>query len=154
MFQMQTKHRGKDHPPTHAARWDALRPLVAGLGVPVIANGDLYFPEHVAAVRHAAGDPRLAVMLARPALYNPSVFRALKLEGQSQGQGQGQGLLPLDAVMRDYVKLCVRYENHVSNTKYNLMEMMCRRRHPDHLKVRRRSVWTCMDVELEPTRAP
>jgi tRNA-dihydrouridine synthase len=99
---------------------------VAGLTIPVIANGDLYFPEHVAAVRTAANDPRLAVMLARPALYNPSVFRALKGQGQT---------LPLDEAMRDYLKLCLRYENHVSNTKYNLMEIMCRKRHPDHLKV-------------------
>lgn len=111
------------------ARWQELKPLVDGLTVPVIANGDLYTRQHVEELRASMGDPRLAVMLARPALYNPSVFRTLK------GKDAGAVLAPLDEVMREYVRLCLRYENHVSNTKVLLMELMSRKRHPDHLKV-------------------
>lgn len=43
---------------------------------------------------------------------------------------------PLDAAMRAFVRLCLRFENHVSNSKYTLMELLCRKRHPDHLRVR------------------
>ena len=42
-------------------------------------------------------------------------------------------------VIKDYVAICLRYENHISNSKYVVMEMMTKRRHPDHLKVR----WSC-----------
>lgn len=127
------KIRTRTDKPTEPARWDAIRPLVQGLRIPVIANGDIYTREHLAAVREAAGDPRLAVMLARPALFNPSVFRVLK--GAEGGEEQQQ-LEPLDGAMRAYVRLCLRFENHCSNSKATLMEMLCRRRHPDHLKVR------------------
>lgn len=139
------KNRTRADKPTEPARWDAIRPLVQGLRIPVIANGDIYTREHLAAVRAAAGDPRLAVMLARPALYNPSVFRVLKdAEGgeRQQQQQQLEPLEPLDGAMWAYVRLCLRFENHVSNSKYTLMEMLCRRRHPDHLKVRTYAGWS------------
>lgn len=121
---------------TGAARWDAIQPVVEGLTIPVVANGDIYTREHLAAVRAAAGGrPDLAVMLARPALYNPSVFRTLKQTPQE--------LVPLDEAMCAFVRLCLRCENHVSNTKYILCEMLCRKRHPDHLRVRIRvHQWT------------
>lgn len=127
----KSSNRTREDTANDPARWEALKPLVQGLGIPVIANGDLYTREHVAALRESVGDPSLAVMLARPALYNPSVFRTLK-EG---GRGREEELEALDEAMRAYLRLCLRYENHVSNSKYTLMEMMCRKRHPDHLKV-------------------
>lgn len=121
-----TRH-DKSHSP---ARWGSLKALVDGLTVPIIANGDLYTRQHVEELRASVGDPGLAVMLARPALHNPSVFRTLNERG-----GGSHELAPLDEAMREYLRLCLRFENHVTNTKTTLMEMMSRKRHPDHLKV-------------------
>lgn len=43
-------------------------------------------------------------------------------------------LLPLIDVIRAYLRVCLRYESHVSNAKYVVLEMIVRRRHPDHVK--------------------
>ncbi|KAG5848718.1 hypothetical protein ANANG_G00102360 [Anguilla anguilla] len=50
-------------------------------------------------------------MLARAAMWNPSVFRS-------------QGALSLERVMEDYIRYAVRYDNHPSNTKYCLCQML------------------------------
>ncbi len=117
--------RTKDDKPSEPARWAVLRPLVQALTIPVVANGDLYTRQHVEDIRALSGCA--GVMLARPALYNPSVFRTL-------GKEPALPLLPLDDVVRDYLRLCLRYDNHAANSKYVVMEMMVRRRHPDHIK--------------------
>lgn len=38
-------------------------------------------------------------------------------------------------MIRAYLMECLRWDNSVPNTKYTVMEMMSKRRHPDHLKV-------------------
>lgn len=68
--------RTKQDKASDPARWELLRPLVAALAIPVIANGDVYRQEDVEqllAASHCAG-----VMLARPVLYNPSLLRTLR----------------------------------------------------------------------------
>ncbi|OXB76109.1 UNVERIFIED_CONTAM: hypothetical protein H355_000208 [Colinus virginianus] len=60
-----------------------------------------------------------SVMIARAAMWNPSIFRK-------------EGPFPLKEVMHDYIKyseLCitntaVRYDNHYTNTKYCLCQML------------------------------
>ncbi|XP_078525185.1 tRNA-dihydrouridine(20) synthase [NAD(P)+]-like isoform X2 [Lissotriton helveticus] len=52
-----------------------------------------------------------SVMLARAAMWNPSIFRK-------------EGPLPLEGVMQEYIKYAVRYENHYTNTKYCLCQML------------------------------
>ena len=68
-----------------AARWDALRPVVDAVGVPVLANGDLYTWDDIDDVRTRAGCA--GFLLARPALLNCSIFR-----------GRERGLLSLRPV--------------------------------------------------------
>lgn len=38
-------------------------------------------------------------------------------------------------MIRAYLVECLRWDNSLANTKYTVMEMMSKRRHPDHLKV-------------------
>ena len=59
------------------------------------------------------------VMLARPALYDCSVF---DLSSKSSAD--------CDAVMRAYLSLACLYDNHFVNTKYVVCEFMNMRRHP------------------------
>ncbi|KAL7978818.1 hypothetical protein Chor_013307, partial [Crotalus horridus] len=52
-----------------------------------------------------------SVMVARAAMWNPSIFRK-------------EGSLPLKDVMQEYIKYAVRYDNHYTNTKYCLCQML------------------------------
>uniref|UniRef100_A0A3Q2QPK9 Dihydrouridine synthase 2 n=1 Tax=Fundulus heteroclitus TaxID=8078 RepID=A0A3Q2QPK9_FUNHE len=52
-----------------------------------------------------------SVMLARAAMWNPSVFSS-------------QGPLPVGKVMEEYIKYAIRYDNHAFNTKYCLCQML------------------------------
>lgn len=51
-----------------------------------------------------------SVMVARAAQVNPSIFRE-------------EGPLPIDDVAREYLKLCIDFDNSVLNTKYALAKM-------------------------------
>ncbi|CAL8322835.1 tRNA-dihydrouridine(20) synthase [NAD(P)+]-like [Gadus morhua] len=105
--------RTREERPKHPLHCDFLKAVSGAVGVPVIANGgslDMVKSfEDVAAFRSATG--AAAVMLARAAMWNPSVFRR-------------QGLLPVQTVMEDYLKYAVRYDNHAFNTKYCLCQML------------------------------
>ncbi|XP_044932143.1 tRNA-dihydrouridine(20) synthase [NAD(P)+]-like isoform X3 [Mustela putorius furo] len=52
-----------------------------------------------------------SVMVARAAMWNPSIF--LK-----------EGLRPLEEVMQKYIRYAIQYENHYTNTKYCLCQML------------------------------
>jgi tRNA-dihydrouridine synthase 2 len=52
-----------------------------------------------------------AVMVARAAQWNCSIFRK-------------EGKLPIHDVIKDYLKLCVDYENSLHNTKYCIQNML------------------------------
>lgn len=52
-----------------------------------------------------------SVMLARAAEWNCSIFRK-------------EGLLPMDEVIRAYLKLAVDYDNSPSNTKYCVQNIL------------------------------
>lgn len=144
--------RTKDEKQSDPARWDLLRAVVNAVKIPVIANGDLYSREDVARVREKSGCA--GVMLARPVLYNPSVLRTLRCGipraekekekkesgivdnacNRSSSSSSSMLLLPLIDVIRAYLRVCLQYESHVSNAKYVVLEMIVRRRHPDHVK--------------------
>lgn len=38
-------------------------------------------------------------------------------------------------VIQQYLRECFRYDSIYQNAKYTVMEMLTKRRHPDHLKV-------------------
>jgi tRNA-dihydrouridine synthase len=141
--------RTKEDKQSDPARWDLLKAVVNAVKIPVIANGDLYSREDVARVREGSGCA--GVMLARPVLYNPSVLQTLGC-GRPREEEEEDGivststssllsspssstlLLPLIDVIRAYLRVCLQYESHVSNAKYVVLEMIVRRRHPDHVK--------------------
>ena len=80
-------------------------------------NGDFYDLDDIA---NASKGPGAAdgVLLARPALLNPSIFR------------RDTVLLPRYVVLRDYMAYAHRYDAHYKNAKYVVMELLAKRRHP------------------------
>eukprot|EP00903_Cladosiphon_okamuranus_P010350 g9793.t1 len=105
---------------TSKARWEELRAVVDAVNIPVIANGDVYTRADMAEIKALSGCS--SVMLARPALLNCSIF---KPDG---------AVLPLKEVIQQYLRECIRYDSIYQNAKYTVMEMLTKRRHPDHLK--------------------
>ncbi|XP_062316996.1 tRNA-dihydrouridine(20) synthase [NAD(P)+]-like [Osmerus eperlanus] len=105
--------RLKEERPSHPVHCDYIQAVAEALNIPVIANGgslDLVKTyDDIEPFRSAAGSS--SVMLARAAMWNPSVFRR-------------QGMLAVEQVIEDYIKYAVRYDNHAFNTKYCICQML------------------------------
>eukprot|EP00850_Spirogloea_muscicola_P006981 SM000034S12735 [mRNA] locus=s34:416346:417828:- [translate_table: standard] len=95
--------------PRHAAQWPEIAHVVSALSIPVIANGDVFCFEDFDRMRDATG--AAAVMAARSALWNPSVFRQ-------------DGLLDWNDVKLDYLRKCVLWDNDLRSTKHTIKEMI------------------------------
>ncbi|MBN3321087.1 DUS2L synthase, partial [Atractosteus spatula] len=105
--------RKKEERPQHPVHCDVIEAVAKALSIPVIANGGsldhVRVHADIAAFQAATGAS--STMLARAAMWNPSVFRR-------------EGSLPLEEVMTQYLRYAVRYDNHASNTKYCLCQML------------------------------
>ncbi|XP_043979977.1 tRNA-dihydrouridine(20) synthase [NAD(P)+]-like [Gambusia affinis] len=105
--------RFKDERPRHPVHCDYIQAVAQAVSIPVIANGgslDLVKTNSdIEKFRKATGAS--SVMLARAAMWNPSVFC-------------NQGPFPVEKVMEEYIKYAIRYDNHAFNTKYCLCQML------------------------------
>ncbi|XP_038130179.1 tRNA-dihydrouridine(20) synthase [NAD(P)+]-like [Cyprinodon tularosa] len=105
--------RFKEERPRHPVHCDYIQAVAQAVSIPVIANGgslDLV-KAHSDIEKFRKETGASSVMLARAAMWNPSVFRS-------------QGLLPVEKVMEEYIKYAIRYDNHAFNTKYCLCQML------------------------------
>uniref|UniRef100_H3AAB6 Dihydrouridine synthase 2 n=1 Tax=Latimeria chalumnae TaxID=7897 RepID=H3AAB6_LATCH len=105
--------RKKDERPQHPVHCDVVKAISEAVSIPVIANGGSHdhikeFPD-IDSFQQATN--AASVMLARAAMWNPSIFRK-------------EGLQPLETVIRKYIKYAVKYDNNHTNTKYCLCQML------------------------------
>jgi tRNA-dihydrouridine synthase 2 len=130
-----------------AAQLDRLVEVVkllksSSIGVPIIINGDMYTRNDIVNLRNRSGAD--AVMLARPALYNTSIFRKPptnvidQVNESSQEEETRYGydsklLLSKTKVIQDYLVHANTYDGHAKNIKYVVCEMMTNRRTPTNL---------------------
>ncbi|KAM8945588.1 tRNA-dihydrouridine(20) synthase [NAD(P)+]-like [Pelodytes ibericus] len=105
--------RKKEERPQHPVHSDFIKEISEAVSIPVIANGGSQeiIKEFTDIETFRSVTAASSVMVARAAMWNPSVFRE-------------KGTLPLDEVMRDYIRLAVLYDNHYTNTKYCLCQML------------------------------
>ena len=110
--------------PRHWAQWDQFRLLRESLptSLPLILNGDVFTP---AEVRRAYEETKAdSLMLARGALWNPSIFR---VAGGITANGLARPTLPMltqaDVVSR-FVELTDATSCPISNAKYTAMLML------------------------------
>ncbi|XP_046842826.1 tRNA-dihydrouridine(20) synthase [NAD(P)+]-like [Xenia sp. Carnegie-2017] len=98
--------------PRHPVHKDIIHRVAKELNISVISNGgsaDIINYEDMDRFQEETGTD--SVMVARAAQWNPSVFRK-------------EGPLPIDTVIKDFIKFAVEYDNSFSNTKYCLAQMM------------------------------
>ncbi|XP_063801340.1 tRNA-dihydrouridine(20) synthase [NAD(P)+]-like isoform X2 [Pseudophryne corroboree] len=105
--------RKKEERPQHPVHCNFIKAISESISIPVIANGGSQeiireFGD-IEAFRSVTASS--SVMIARAAMWNPSLFRR-------------EGTLPIEDVMRDYIRHAVRYDNHYTNTKYCLCQML------------------------------
>lgn len=121
------------------AKWDRLVNIVQAVkgveSVPIIINGDLYTRNDMITMKERTGAD--GVMLARPALYNASIFRkpTVSMDGDTNASfGYDSPLLESKtSVVQSYLEHCLRYAPNAKNVKYVVCEMMNNRRNPSHL---------------------
>jgi tRNA-dihydrouridine synthase 2 len=138
-------------PDTKDADWTTLKEVVTVLAqkfpaVPICINGDFYTRlEFEDFMRETSAS---AVLLARPALHNTSIFVEPLLQPTAQNGGTGtasppssssssylygyDSLLLVDktTVVQEYVRNAAKYEAHWKNVKYVVCEMLNIRRTP------------------------
>uniref|UniRef100_A0A8C7E8R7 Dihydrouridine synthase 2 n=1 Tax=Nothoprocta perdicaria TaxID=30464 RepID=A0A8C7E8R7_NOTPE len=105
--------RNKEERPQHPVHCDVIKAISEAVSIPVIANGGShdFIKEYMDIETFQKATGASSVMIARAAMWNPSIFRK-------------EGLFPLKKVMQDYIKYAVRYDNHYTNTKYCLCQML------------------------------
>ena len=117
--------------------------------VPINVNGDLYTHADIREMKRRSRCD--GIMLARPALYNMSLFHR-EDESSSEHCAEDEEHMPLSqfqttnhsgrygynspllqsrtSIIREYISHCVRYRTHSKNAKYVVCEMMNARRAP------------------------
>ncbi|KAJ3359285.1 tRNA-dihydrouridine(20) synthase [NAD(P)+]-like [Allomyces javanicus] len=103
--------RTRDMRPTDPGKWEIWHAIAERFGdrTPIIANGDIFEGDDM---DRAFEIPGIAsVMLARSAQSNPSVFR------------HPEPRLPIDDVIRQYIRYAIKYDSIYQNAKYVLMQM-------------------------------
>ncbi|XP_045149582.1 tRNA-dihydrouridine(20) synthase [NAD(P)+]-like isoform X2 [Echinops telfairi] len=105
--------RKREERPQHPVSCETIKAIAETLSIPVIANGGSH--DHIQGYLDIEDFRRAtaasSVMVARAAMWNPSIF--LKA-----------GLRPLEEVMHKYIRYAVQYDNHYTNTKYCLCQML------------------------------
>ncbi|XP_044742530.1 tRNA-dihydrouridine(20) synthase [NAD(P)+]-like [Chrysoperla carnea] len=98
--------------PQHPNRVEMIKEIAKSLDIPVIANGgsrEIEKFKDIGKFREATGCN--SVMIARAAQWNCSIFRK-------------EGLLPIDDVIKAYLKYSVDYDNSPSNAKYCVQNIL------------------------------
>jgi tRNA-dihydrouridine synthase len=127
------------------AKWDRLVNVVQAVkvveSVPVIINGDLYTRNDMITMKERTGAD--GVMLARPALYNVSLFKKPTVPADGDVAAASNVIAPygynsplLESktdVVQSYLAHCLKYAPNAKNVKYVVCEMMNNRRNPSHL---------------------
>ena len=119
----------------HPAHWEELKETVKILKtkyvtLPILVNGDFYTRAEWTDFMEETGAS--GVLLARPALYNSSIFckpTDPSLPISTYGY-ESPLLLDKTTVVQEYLRNCIRYNTHFKNAKYVVCEMMQHRRTP------------------------
>jgi tRNA-dihydrouridine synthase 2 len=107
---------------TQPADWKSLEEILGLIrpkypNLPLLLNGDFYTRPEISDMLEKTGAD--GVLLARPALYNTSLFKKPSEELEEKTN-----------VVQEYLRHAVKYDAHYKNVKYVVCEMMSNRRTP------------------------
>jgi tRNA-dihydrouridine synthase 2 len=104
--------------------------------LPIIVNGgSREIDTYADILRFKESCGASSVMVARAALWNCSIF--LK-----------EGKLPLDEVIKDFLKLCMNYETSFGQAKHCVLAMLRAGKHESHLKMEQKTMYTTTMQQL------
>jgi tRNA-dihydrouridine synthase 2 len=122
-------------PEMKAADWESLSEVVTLVkckypSTPILINGDFYTRSEFMQFQQQSGAD--GVLLARPALYNTSIFRkpSVIVDDHVMHDYNSPLLLDKTTVIQDYLRESIKYDVHYKNVKYVTCEMMNSRRAP------------------------
>ncbi|KAH7646116.1 trna-dihydrouridine synthase [Dermatophagoides farinae] len=102
-----------DERPRHPNRNDYIRAAAYTLNIPVIANGDSCRINNYEDMKIFQEKTRASsVMVSRSAMKNCSIFNPSNM------------IKDVDDVIKEYLKLAIRYDNTTGNTKYCILQML------------------------------
>ncbi|OTF79079.1 tRNA-dihydrouridine(20) synthase[NAD(P)+]-like protein [Euroglyphus maynei] len=105
--------RTVDERPRHPNRNDYIRAASNTLNIPVIANGDSCNIKNYENLKIFQQKTRASsVMVSRSAMKNCSIFDPSNL------------VKDVEDVIKEYIKLAIRYDNTTGNTKYCILQML------------------------------
>lgn len=106
--------RTKEQRPNQENQNDTIRVISESIKIPVIANGH---SNHIKNYQDLTEFKEItkasSIMIARAALKNPSIFKSSE-----------NGTMPAKSVINDFLKLAVKFDNSIANTKYLLPFIM------------------------------
>lgn len=104
--------RWKEERSTSPCHCDYIKKISEVISIPLIANGGSNIINTYEDIEKFKKETKCnSVMLARAAMWNPSIFRK-------------EGLLPVQDVAKEYVKLAIDYDSYPTNLKYVLCKML------------------------------
>ncbi|XP_074616383.1 tRNA-dihydrouridine(20) synthase [NAD(P)+]-like isoform X3 [Acropora palmata] len=104
--------REKHERPRDPVHIDVIREVAQAVSVPVIANGVSTLVKGYDDIeKYRVETGCSSVMLARAAQWNPSIFRE-------------EGRVPSFQIIQEYIKLAVKFDNTVGNTKYCIQGLL------------------------------
>lgn len=105
--------RTKDQRPNDECDLSFIKEIANKLTIPVIANGGSnHIKTHKDILEFREKTQTSSVMIARAAMKNPSIFKP------------DNCLMPVQAIMPEFLKLAIRYDNYISYTKYTINAML------------------------------
>lgn len=105
--------RTKDQRPRHENQDDILKSIAETISIPMIANGGSNHMRNYSDILKFKDKTKASsVMIARVAMKNPSIFNSNNV------------MDPIEEVIRRFLKLAVRYDNYVANSKYSIQSML------------------------------
>lgn len=105
--------RTKEQRPQHENQDDVIKRIVETVSIPVIANGGSNsIKSYDDIMKFRERTTASSVMIARIAMRNPSIFRS------------NNQMDPIKDVLQEFIKLCVRYDNSIANSKYAIQSML------------------------------
>ncbi|VDD81716.1 unnamed protein product [Mesocestoides corti] len=130
--------RKRDERPCHLNHDDVIRAIASTVKIPVLANGGskqtIRIHEDIEFFRQSTG--AAGVMIARAAMWNPAIFSPPSPNGPPPTDFQ---------LVHEYIELAVKYDHHVSGTKYCIQRMFSEKTTADEY-VRTLSAESMMDI--------